>query len=322
MKKTMHLLLALFACCLVLPVHASQYPVKPVRLVVPYPAGGTIDALTRAIAPEISKGLGQPVIVDNRPGASGIVGTGEVARAQPDGYTLLMVFDAHSTHALLNKNLPYDPVASFEPITLLIKTPMIIMASVDFGPNNLKELIAFAKANPDKVTYGSVGIGSSTHLNMALFESATGTKMVHVPYKGGAPAMQDLLGGHFNIMIGSPAFVKLGLSSNRIKLLGQVGSSRSPSFPDLPTGIEQGLSKDYEAVLWMGIAAPKGTPSAITQRWREEIAKAVKNPEVAGKLKAAGLDVFLSSGEEFGKIIADDWKKWQKVVTDLNISLQ
>lgn len=300
---------------------ASEYPTKPVRLVVPYPAGGTLDALTRILAPEAAKTLGQPVIVDNRPGASGIIGTGEVARAQPDGYTLLMVFDAHATHSLLNKNLPYDPVTSFEPISLLIKTPQIIIANVNFAPSNLTELVAHAKANPGKVSYGSVGIGSSTHLNMARFANVTGIEMVHVPYKGGAPAMQDLIGGHFDILIGSPAFVKIGLASNRVKLLGQVGPDRSPMFPELPTGAEQGIPKDFEALLWMGIAAPKGTPSDVIQKWRDAIEKATKNPEVATKLKDQGLDVYLSSAEEFGNLIAEDSKKWKKVVSDLKISL-
>ena len=304
------------------PGTAQDYPNAPIRLVVPYPAGGTLDALTRILAPEVSKELGQPVIVDNRPGGSGIIGTGEVARAKPDGYTFLMVFDAHATHPLLNRNLPYDPVASFEPISLLIKTPMVIMANVAYAPNTLQEFIADAKAKPGKVTYGSVGIGSSTHLNMARFESVTGIKLVHVPYKGGAPALQDLIAGHVNVMIGSPAFTKLGLASGKVKMLGQVAGTRSPIFPDLPTGVEQGITRDYEALLWMGLSAPKGTPARITQRWREVLAKVVKNPEVMSKLQVQGLDVYLSSGEEFGKLVADEAAKWRRVVSELNISLE
>jgi tripartite-type tricarboxylate transporter receptor subunit TctC len=304
------------------PAFAQDYPNAQIRLVVPYPAGGTLDALTRILAPEVSKEFGQPVIVDNRPGASGIIGTGEVARSKPDGYTLLMVFDAHATHQLLNKNLPYDPVSSFEPISLLIKTPMIVLANVGYAPNNLREFIADAKANPGKITYGSVGIGSSTHLNMARFESVTGIKLVHVPYKGGAPAMQDLIAGHVNVMIGSPAFTKLGLASNKVKMLGQVASTRSPIFPDLPTGIEQGLTKDYEALLWMGISAPKGTPQNVTQKWRDVLAKVVKNPDVVSKLQVQGLDVYLSSGEEFGRLVAEEAAKWKRVVNELNISLE
>lgn len=300
----------------------QPYPSKLIRLVVPYPAGGTLDALARTLAPELSRELRQQVIVENRAGASGMIGTGEVARAEPDGHTLLMVFDAHATHKLLNKALAYDPVTSFEPIAQLIKTPMIIMAHTSFPPNNLKELLAYARANPGKVTYGSVGVGSSTHLYMAQFERVTGLQMLHVPYKGGAPAMQDLIGGQFNIMIGSPAFTKQGVASGRVKLLGQMGPARSLVFPDLPTNVEQGVAPDFEATLWMGIAAPKGTPAPILQRWREILGRVTKIPEVSAKLQQQGLDVVLAGGAEFGKLISDDESKWRRLVDQLGLKLE
>jgi tripartite-type tricarboxylate transporter receptor subunit TctC len=265
--------------------------------------------------------MGQPIVVDNRPGASGIIGTGEAARAAPDGYTLLMVFDAHATQPLLNKNLPYDPVEAFQPISLLIRTPMIMMARQDFPPNDLAELVLYAKENPGKVSFGSVGLGSSNHLSTALFESVTGIRMVHVPYKGGAPAMQDLAGGHFDILMGSPAYTMQGLATKRVKLLGQFGSARGASFPDLPTNIEQGVAKDFEALLWMGIAAPKGVDLPIVERWRAELAKAVANPEVAEKLKQQKLDVSLSTPEEFRHLIKTEAQKWKRVVDELNIPI-
>jgi tripartite-type tricarboxylate transporter receptor subunit TctC len=315
-------LLALVALVGAAAVSAQGYPNKTIRLVVPYPAGGTLDALTRTLAPELSKELGQQVIVDNRAGASGMIGTGEVARADPDGYTLLMVFDAHATHKLLNKALPYDPVTSFEPIALLIKTPMLIIANVGYGPNNLKELVANARANPGRVTYGSVGVGSSTHLYMAQFERLLGLQMLHVPYKGGAPAMQDLIGGQFNIMIASPAFTKQGLASGRVKLLGQMGPTRSAMFPDLPNNVEQGVAPDFEATLWMGISAPKGTPAAVVQRWKDALAKVTKIREVNARLQQLGLDVNLGSAEEFGKLVASDERMWRRLVEQMGLKLE
>jgi tripartite-type tricarboxylate transporter receptor subunit TctC len=186
----------------------------------------------------------------------------------------------------------------------------------------LKELVANARANPGRVTYGSVGVGSSTHLYMAQFERLLGLQMLHVPYKGGAPAMQDLIGGQFNIMIASPAFTKQGLASGRVKLLGQMGPTRSAMFPDLPNNVEQGVAPDFEATLWMGISAPKGTPAAVVQRWKDALAKVTKIREVNARLQQLGLDVNLGSAEEFGKLVASDERMWRRLVEQMGLKLE
>lgn len=301
---------------------ASQgYPAKPIRLIVPYPAGGTVDGVARNLQAELAKAFGQPIVIENKVGAGGRIGTAEAARAEPDGYTVVMIYDNYPIDPIVYKDLPYDPWKDLLPISLVARAPLVAVASNVLPANDIKELVAYAKANPGKVDFGSTGVGSSAHLAGELFAQATSTSMLHVPYKGGAPAQTDLLGGNLQLFWGTTAFAKTLAPSGKVKLLGQAGKTRSPSIPDVRTLGEQGFGS-IEVYGWMGLMAPKGTPPEIVARWQAELAKAAKVPSVAAKLNDQGFEVVMSSADEFRSFLATEHTKWAQLITTARISLQ
>ncbi|HTO46876.1 MAG TPA: tripartite tricarboxylate transporter substrate binding protein [Burkholderiales bacterium] len=299
---------------------AQGYPAKPVKLVVPWPAGGTVDGVARVVSPRLAERLGQPVIIENRPGAGGSVGAASVAKSPPDGLTLLMVFDTHAVNHHLYRNAGYDGFKAFEHISRLVGSPQILVAALNFPPSTLNDLIAYAKANPGKVTYGSVGTGSSNHLNALFLSSRTGVQMVHVPYKGGAPMMQDLVGGQLNTMFVSAPQAIPQVKAGRIKALASGSAKRIPQLPDTPT-VDESLP-GFEAASWVGVVAPGGTPKEIVARLHREFTGVLEDGDVRGKLVAQGFEIVGSSPGEFLRFVAAESDKWAKVIREYDIRVE
>jgi tripartite-type tricarboxylate transporter receptor subunit TctC len=313
-------LLAVLALLAAFPAFAQEYPAKPLRILVPWPAGGTVDGLIRAVGPKLSEALGQPVVIENRAGASGSVGAAEVAKAAPDGYTLLAVFDTHATNQHLYKALPYDGHRAFEHITQIVSSPQAFVAATNFAPNNLKELVAYGKANPGRISYASVGAGSSNHLTTALFATRTGIEMLHIPYKGGAPAMTDLLGGQINVMIVSAWQTLPHIKAGKLKGLAVGSKQRMAQLPDVPTFSE--TVPGFEGSSWTGLVAPARTPAAITGRLQREVAKALALPDVREKLQGQGFEIVGSTPQEFAGFVAAESDKWGKVIRELGLKAE
>jgi len=308
------------AASLVPAAFAQAYPSKPIRLIVPWPAGGTVDGIARVIGPSFSTGLGRPVLVENRAGAGGSIGQAEAAKAPPDGHTVLLVFDTHAVNHLLYKSLGYDPFKSFEHVTLIVTSPQVLVGATNFSPSTVAELVSYAKANPGKVTYATVGAGSSNHLNTLLFANRTGIEMIHVPYKGGAPMMIDLVGGQVNVMFVSAPQAIPQAKAGRIKALAIGSSRRIPQLPDTPTVAES--LPGFAAQSWVGMLAPAGTPKDIVARLHTELTKALADPEVRGKLAAQGFDVVGSAPAEFLAFARAESEKWAKVIRDYQVRVE
>jgi tripartite-type tricarboxylate transporter receptor subunit TctC len=302
--------------------HAQDdYPSQTIKLVVPYAAGGGTDTLARLMAQEISNNLRQTVIVDNRPGGSTFIGAEAVARAKPDGYTLLA--SAASTFAInpgLYKTMPYDPVGSFAPISLVGRFPLLLVVSKEFPARSVQELIALAKAKPGEINFASAGIGSTHHLAMELFKQRTGTDMTHVPYRGAGPAVQDLIGGRVPVMLLDLAVASAPLQSGLIRALGIATAKRFPELPDLPTISEAGVP-DFEAAAWNGMFAPAGTPTAIIDKLNAAIAKALENPELKQKLNTLGILPETTTPAELAALIKTDTAKWGEVIRKGNVAI-
>ena len=312
----------LLALGMSLPMAAAraQYPSKPIRVIVPWPAGGTVDGVARIIGPKLTEGLGRPVVVENKAGAGGSIGQAEAAKAPPDGHTVLLVFDTHAVNHLLYRNLGYDPFKSFEHVSLLVTSPQVLAGAINFAPGSVPELVAFAKANPGKVTYATVGAGSSNHLNALLLSNRTGIEMTHVPYKGGAPMMIDLVGGQVNVMFVSAPQAIPQVKAGRIKALAIGAARRIPQLPDTPTVAE--TLPGFAAQSWVGMLVPAGTPKEIVARLNAEATKALADPGVRGKLDAQGFDVVGSTREEFLAFARAESEKWAKVIRDYNIRVE
>src|SRR6266566_8037657 len=298
----------------------AQYPAKPIRMIVPWPAGGTVDGVARVIGPTLSAGLGRPVVVENKAGAGGSIGEAEAAKAAADGHTVLLVFDTHAVNHLLYGNLGYDPFKSFEHVSLLVTSPQVLVAATNFAPASVAELVAFTKANPGRVTYATVGAGSSNHLNALLLSNRTGIEMTHVPYKGGAPMMIDLVGGQVNVMFVSAPQAIPQVKAGRIKALAIGAARRIPQLPDAPAVAE--TLPGFAAQSWVGMLVPAGTPKEIVARLNAEARKALADPEVRGKLSAQGFDVVGSSPDEFLAFARAESEKWAKVIRDYQIRVE
>lgn len=295
---------------------AQGYPFKPIRLLVPFPPGGTSDLVARAIAPKLGDLLGQPIIIDYKAGAGGSIGTSEVARAAPDGYTLLIVWDTHTVNHHIYK-VQYDFFKSLDPISLLVQGPVMLVANPGFPPSTMKELIDYAKANPDKVTYGSAGTGSSNHLAGLLFSQITGVRMLHIPYKGGGPLITDILGGHVNIVFGTVPPIEQYLRSGRLKPIAVLSKSRIPQFPDVPAANE--TVPGLEAKTWIGLLAPAGTPKEIVARLNREIARTLADPQVKERLASRGFQIVGSSPESFAAFLRQESDLAGRLVRDAGI---
>jgi tripartite-type tricarboxylate transporter receptor subunit TctC len=293
---------------------AQTYPSKPVRFVVPYAAGGATDLIARVIGERLSAGLGQPFVIDNRPGAATLLGAQIVAKAEPDGYTLLMATSTTlAINASLYKNLPYDPVKDFAPISLAIQHPFVLLVDPKLPAHNVKELVALAKTKPGQLAYASGGSGSFPHLAMALFQTMTGIDVIHVPYKGSAPALTDLMGGQIAMMFDNTAlnYVKGG----KIRALAVTTKDRLSVMPDVPTLQEAGVP-GYELAAWQGVVAPAGTSRAVVERLNTEIVKLLHEPDTARRLTGDGGQIITSTPDQFAAYIKSEIGRFAKIVKD------
>jgi tripartite-type tricarboxylate transporter receptor subunit TctC len=293
---------------------AQDYPTKPVRLIIPFPPGGSNDVVGRMIATKLSERLGKQIVVDNRGGAGGVIGTEAAANATPDGYTLGMISIAHAVNPWLYK-LTYDPIKSFEPVAALATGPNVLAINPGLGVNSVKELIALAKSKPGAIQYASAGVGSFQHLGGELFKLEAGVDMLHVPFKGGGPAMVDVIGGHTKLLFSSLVQTTPHLKSGKLKALGTGGKTRSPVLPDVPTIAEAGVP-GYQATNWWGLVAPAGTPAPIIAKLQKEIAAVQQSPDVQQQFARQGASILQMQPAEFAAFIDTEMKKWGRVVKE------
>lgn len=288
-------------------------PSKPVRIVVPI-VGSTNDVLARLIAPELNKAFGQPFIVENKPGAGGNIGALDVSRAAPDGHTLLVGYNGPlAINVTLFEKMPYDPTKDLAPITLAVKAPQYLVTTPSAGFASVQDFIAKAKANPARYSYGSVAMGSASHLTMEMMKSAADFQMTHVPYRGAGPALTDLIAGNVQAGFFVPGNVQGFVKEGRLKLLASTGRQRFPSTPDIPTLAESGL-KDFEATSWIGFLAPPATPPEIIGRYNTEIVRILKSPEIQKRLHEMEFEIVASSPKEFSDWISTEITRWGKVI--------
>jgi tripartite-type tricarboxylate transporter receptor subunit TctC len=299
---------------------AAAYPNKPIRMIVNFPPGGTVDVLARTVSQKLADKLGQPVVVDNRVGAGGNIGAQAVFSANPDGYTLLATPPGPMTiNQNLYRDMQFDP-AKFMPVIMMASVPNVITARADFPANSVKELIAYAKANPGKVTYASQGNGSTSHLTGQMFASMVGADMVHVPFKGEGPALNELLGGRVDLFMGNISAVLKFQQSKQVKLLGLAAAQRGSMAPDVPSAVESGLP-EFVASAWFAIAAPPGTPPAIASKLNATIADIMKMPDVKEKFAAQGAEVVGGSPAEMVAFMNAERARWKKVIDTAKVKL-
>jgi len=292
---------------------AQGYPAKPVKVVVPYPPGGPTDIVARVVSQKLSEQTGQQFVVENRAGAGGNIGAEAVARAGADGYTLLVATTAHAINPSLFKQLGYDLQKDFAPVSQLTGGPLVIVANPSLPAKNVKELIALAKSKPGRLNYASSGNGQSTHLSAELFSSMAGIKMNHVPYKGSAPALTDVIGGQADLMFDTMLSAMPQVKTGKLRALAVTSAARSPAAPELPTVAESGLP-GYEAIAWNGLLAPAGTPKDVVAKLNAEVKKALEVPEVKERFAAQGFGAAWSPPEQYAAFIQSELAKWAKVV--------
>jgi tripartite-type tricarboxylate transporter receptor subunit TctC len=298
----------------------SEYPTRPVKVVVPYPAGGLVDLITRIVTERLSASLGQQFVIESRAGANGTIASASVAHAEPDGYTLLMITDSHGVNPLFYKSLSYDSVKDFAPIGLIGKSPMVLTVHVSVPARTVPELIALARANPGSLSYGSIGIGSASHLAGELFKVRAGVDMLHVPYRGGAPAVNDLIAGHLKTMFLTPVSGLPHIQAGTLAPLAIAASARFELMPNVPTMAEAGVPE--EAAYWVGMVAPAATPPAVIAKLEKALAEAVANPDVRKRLTEMGAVVTPLGSAAFGDYIRADLKSWADFVAQAKIKLE
>jgi len=311
--------LAGLAAALVSATAFAQYPIKPVRIIVPFPAGGTTDLIARIMQPKFAEHLGQQLLIENRSGAGGSVGAAEAARSAPDGYTLLMVFDTHAINHHLYRTAP-DPFKTLEHISLMVTSPSSLVVVTNFAPNNLRELVAHARANPDRVTYATPGSGSSNHLAALVLEGYAGIKMTQVPYKGGGPMIQALLGQQVDISFLSTPLILPHIKSGKVKAIAVGGRSRIAQLPDVPTLAE--TYPGFEQISWFGILGPAGMPREVAARVHRDTVRTLQTPEVHQRLTEQGFEVVASSPEEFLRFVQAESEKLGKLIRDNGIKVE
>jgi len=311
LEKFGFLLLALFP----LFTLGQDYPSRPIRVVVPYSAGGSSDGPMRVIAQEMSKQLGQQMVVENKPGQGAMLGSAEVVKAPPDGYTLLLASNPNAISASLYSRLTHDPVEDFAPISLLASEQAVLLVHPSIPAKNLQEFIAYAKERPGKLDYSSSGNGSAQHLFMAMFLSMTGLQMNHIPYKGSAQAVTDLLGGQVAAAMPGLAAMRGHIREGRARALAVTGARRAGAAPEIPTMIESGL-KGYELYVWMGMLAPKGTPTAVIERLHREFTIALRAPAVKSFMDGAAIEAVGSTPAEFGAFFREEKARWAKIIKE------
>jgi tripartite-type tricarboxylate transporter receptor subunit TctC len=318
--RSMLLKVAALVLALAAPAAADDYPAKPVRLIIPFPPGGSNDVVGRMIATQLGERLGKQVVVDNPAGAGGVIGTEIAAKAPPDGYTLLVVSIAHAVNPWLYK-LNYDPIKAFAPVAILATGPNVLAVNPSLPVNSVKELVALAKAKPGELQYASAGVGSFQHLGGELFKLTAGVDILHVPFKGGGPAMIDVIGGHTKIVFSSLVQTTPHIRSGKLKALATGGLERNPILPDVPTVKEAGVP-DYEAVNWWGIVAPAGTPATIIEKLRTEIAAVQNSAETQRQFVNEGAAVIQMTLPQFAAFMQGELDKWGRVVKAGNIKAE
>jgi len=315
----------LAACALLLcaasPIQAQTWPSKPVRLVVAFPPGGIVDNLARQIQPRLQAALGQPVIIDNRGGAGGTVGSMEVARAAPDGHTLLMVFDSYATYPLVYPKLSFDVAKDLQPVTQIASNPLVLVVNPKVPAPDFKNFVALLKSQPGRYNYASVGPGSSNHLTAELFKAVSSTFVTHIPYRGGGPAQQDLLGGQVEMMFLSAVLAQPNVKAGKLRALAQTGARRVSAYPDTPTVAESGYP-GFEVNSWVGLLAPAGTPRPVIDRLQAEVRKIVTDPAFAARLQEQGLTGIASTPEQFAAALKIEQDKWTRLVRERQLSLE
>jgi tripartite-type tricarboxylate transporter receptor subunit TctC len=300
---------------------AQDYPSRPIKLVLPQPAGGAVDLIARALGERLAEQMSQPVIVENMPGANGSLAGAAVARAAPDGYTLMLAVDSNLViNPSLYNNLNYDPFRDFTPISVIAKLNMVLVANPKVEATNVRELIAYAKAHPNKLNYAGIGIGSAMHMGMELFKFETKTEINHVSYRGTAPAMTDVVAGVVDLMFTGPPSAKSMSEGGRLRLLAVASPQRMPSLPEIPTVSESGVP-GYEMGSWFGLLAPAKTPKAIVDRLSGEVSKAVNDPRFSGRMAAQGLQVAGSTPEQMLAIMQADTRKWADLIKSADIKI-
>lgn len=322
MVKLALIFVCLFAAVALPLAHAQTYPIRPVRLIVPFPPGGANDVLGRLIGARMAQSVGQQFVVDNRGGANSIIGCDLAAKATPDGYTIVIVSGSHAINPALYKKLPYDTLPDFASISLIGNGAYVLLASLALPVDNVRSLVSLAKAKPETLNYASAGTGNVTHLALDLFSRTAGIKLVHVPYKGGGPAVTDVMAGHVSLYFGTVALAGPLIRSGKVKALGVSTSKRTAAFPNLPTIAESGVP-GFQVSGWYGLLAPAKTPDAIVRKLSNEATKAVNAPDVKDKLvNALGVDPVGGSPAELDALIRADINRWSKMISELGITAE
>jgi tripartite-type tricarboxylate transporter receptor subunit TctC len=317
----MKAMLAGLVLALVTSAASAAYPEKPITVVVPFPAGGSTDSIARAVGAKAQETLGQPMVVDNRPGATGAIGATQVKRAAPDGYTILVAsIGVYAVNPFLQKNLAYDPAKDFDLLTVAVRAPNVLVVHPSVPANTVAELVDLLKKKPDTMTFASSGAGSSDHLTAALFWQKTGTTGIHVPYKGGAPAISDLLGGHASASFQNLNAVISHIKSGKLRALAVTSGKRSPLLPQVPTLAEAG-ARDVEVYSWQAIAAPKGLPKDVQSKLHSAIIGALNDPTVRPKLEEQGFEIVGNSPADFATFLNQELARWKNVVETGKITL-
>jgi tripartite-type tricarboxylate transporter receptor subunit TctC len=300
----------------------AQYPTKPVHIVVPYPAGGAVDAFARVLTQQLSEMWGQQVVVDNRPGASTMIGAEQVAKSPPDGYTLLLT--AELTLVIvphLYEKIPYDPLRDFAPVVALVSATQALVANPSLPVKTVKDLVALAKAKPGQLTFGSFGNGSTGHLNMEVLQAMTGARFNHIPYNGAGPAMNDVIGGHIDFMLAALSIVKGNVQAGKLHMIGVGSNHRSSEFPDVPTLSESG-APGFEAKSWFGLVAPAGTPPDVIKKINQDVTRVISDHAFAEKyLAAQGLESITGTPEQFAAFVRAETVRWGKIVKDADVKV-
>jgi tripartite-type tricarboxylate transporter receptor subunit TctC len=300
----------------------AQYPTKPVHIVVPYPAGGAVDAFARVLTQQLSEMWGQQVVVDNRPGASTVIGAEQVAKSPPDGYTLLLT--AELTLVIvphLYEKIPYDPLRDFAPVVALVSATQALVANPSLPVKTVKDLVALAKAKPGQLTFGSFGNGSTGHLNMEVLQAMTGARFNHIPYNGAGPAMNDVIGGHIDFMLAALSIVKGNVQAGKLHMIGVGSNHRSSEFPDVPTLSESG-APGFEAKSWFGLVAPAGTPPDVIKKINRDVTRVISDRAFAEKyLAAQGLESITDTPEQFAAFVRAETVRWGKIVKDADVKV-
>lgn len=322
MRKLLHLVACalLLAAPLTAPAQAT-YPAKPIKLIVPFPPGAGTDSVARFVAQKLGESLGTSIVIDNRTGAGGAIGAAEVARAEPDGYTLLFVAGPFTTVAASSKAAGYDPVTQFTPVAPIAAGPLAFVVSPTVPAGTMREFLALAKQKPGVLNYGSAGLGSINHLALELLNARAGTNIVHVPYKGIAPATVDLLAGRIDAITASIPATLPYVAQNKVKVLAVTGKKRAKLLPDVPSWAEAGVP-NAEVINYWGIVAPAGTPANIVTRLNAETQKVLAQPDVRDRLEKEGAELIPGSPAQLGTLIETDLRNWKKLISDLNLQLE